>query len=219
MPLSAERPGVFQGRRFESLGWYVIDPSFLGYERDVKAEWDRITSSSNLTGSTRVFRYLSWGCTLLPVALVARFAFGRNLLEALGIGIAAALVVSTIVSLVIQRRWVDRLGRTEFEDDLTSVIPIDPAIVGWSTDSTAWPILWELSLELLRLQEIDQQRLAWGATSGSHAHADYRARTDAIAEELDGQVQAQRAKFLEVARWSGFDPALVLTDHPTSSTD
>ena len=212
MALSMDRPGVFEGRRFETFSWYVIDPSFQGYEGEVKAEWERIASPSNLSRVARITRFLSWGGTILLVALVLRFAVGLNHFVALGLGIAAAVVVNTAVALAVRWRWSNRLRSTEFEDELTSVVPIVPAIAEWATDATAWPILWELNLELVRLGEIDHKRAAWIATSGRYARAESSAQSDRVAAELEVQLADQRSRFVEVARWSGFDPTLVLLD-------
>jgi len=212
MALNTERPGLFQGRRFETLSWYVIDPSYLGYESEVRKEWERIAAPSNLTRASRVVRYLSWGVPLLVSMLVLRFSLGLNYLAALGLAIAIALAINIAVSLVVRRRWMKRLGRSEMEEELTSVIPVAPAVAEWANDSTAWPIVWELNLELVRLAEIDQRRAVWLSTSSSYARAESAALTDRVVVELDQQLNDQRLKFLKVARWSGFDPSVVLVD-------
>jgi hypothetical protein len=203
MPLSLDRPGVFKGRMFERWVWHVIDPAYSTYAGEVQAEWERRHESTNLTGRRRVLLWVAWPASILVAQVVCRQYLGIELWPSIALSLAFGIAVSFVASRFIY-------GQTKVQDyeelQMASVVPIDRHIVAWANDETTWPALWKLSLELVRLHDIEDElrRVAWQIDTEHHSSADVKRLRKELNDQLEAARDAQLEQFDETAKWAGF---------------
>lgn len=151
--LVTERPGIFYARSYNEDSWYVVDTAYAKFEKDVIAEWRQQNKSTNRP--RWVVPLVRYGAVIVALGLMLLAAV---LLRGNEVGLALILIVMLvgllwlIVMKLVERRWPPAPAAGSH---IHAVVAIDGGVASAASDSTSWYALWEVSVELLRLQQVN----------------------------------------------------------------
>lgn len=151
--LVTERPGVFFARAYNEDSWYVVDTTYAKFEKDVIAEWREGNKNTNRPRWVVPLVYLGVAIATLGLMALALLLVRGNVV---GAAIFLCVVLGVLLWLVAMR-LVDRTWppAPAFGSHIHAVVPINPGVASAATDSTSWFALWEVSVELYRLQQVN----------------------------------------------------------------
>jgi len=194
--LTFERPGVFNGRAFNSESWYVVDPAYAEFEQQVIAEWRARYRPTNRPGWVRPVLFTLLPLLTLGIAFASIIASPNDTRFVFPMALVIGLAVVIIGFRLADIRWP---GTAAVEGHIHSVVPVPAEAVEAGSDSTKWLDLWDVSVAAYRL--VQAQRAVDNLDSMLEVlHAPEERRTISIARESIAALFEQREAELHDAK-------------------